>query len=474
MPYYCRVSSTLKDGVIRLLNTLCSAGLLAIPYIYRPFGLVTGVTVTFFISLLALIGLLIQAQVIRYVPLRYASFFSLAQITSPKLGVIFDFAIASRCFCNCLIHLIVIRDLLPGVFTSNNESTNSLLLNPHVQLALITLFVITPFCFSKNVCITKHLTRLTIAVLTYFAFVIVLLPWVKSDSLRDYAGDISIGIPQHSDDTGMMKAISLLIFVFNSHHHMFAMINEQEEISFKEMKNIAIIVNSIQIFITLLIGILGYLTFGDNVSENILCLYPPICSISILKIFYIILMIVCFPFQCYPLRASLNRILNCIQNWFDNRTVEDTFNEQTRNSDASANALVYDQTTPLLTCEGHTIPIEELVEEGSNKQLVIMPMTERNFKLYTGAILICAYLISITKIKMMSILVFIGSTSSTVTAYILPGIFAYQLIGIEYESFCTKRPFMTTFFKYSGLFLAIFGISMIMLYTVFLLPQELF
>ncbi|CAB4252150.1 similar to Saccharomyces cerevisiae YER119C AVT6 Vacuolar aspartate and glutamate exporter [Maudiozyma barnettii] len=482
MLYYCRVSSTVKDGVARLMNTLCSAGLLAIPYIYRPFGLVTGICMTFFVSLLALIGLLVQAQVIRYVSLRYASFFSLAQITSPKLGIIFDFAIASRCFCSCVIHLLVIRDLLPVPFTSNSESMTEFLLSPRIQLTFITVIVIIPFCFSRNVCVTKHLMRLSIMVLVYFGCVITILFWMKPGDLKDYRGKISIGIPHNindddnddDDDSNMLKSMALLIFVFNSHHHMFAMINEQEEIRFCEVKKIAMIVSSIQFFIALFIGVVGYLTFGNNVSENILCLYPALWSVSILKFFYIILMISCFLFQCYPLRASLNRIINWIQNRFYNKAVGDTFNDQSRNSDASAITMVYDQTTPLLTCEGHTIPIEELVEEGSNKQLVIMPMTERNFKIYSSAILICAYLIAMTKITMISVLVFVGSTSSAVISYILPGIFAYQLIGIEYESFCTKRPFITSFFKYAGLCLAIFGIFVLMLYTIFILPHEIF
>ena len=477
MVYYCPVGLTKKDGVFMLLCTMCSAVLLAVPYIYKSFGIIAGLGITLLISLLSLLGLLVQSLVIRYVPLRYASFFSLAQITNPKLGILFDFGIALRSFGSCLIHLVVIRDLLPILFSTGDNTLQTLdevevTNRTDVQLGIIIIFIIAPLCLLRGIYLAKYVKKIAFSIVAYFILILILMPLFHYNKIDDLRGKIYFGIPPNKD-INVVGVLAILVFLLNSHHHMFAMINEQEEMGFHEVKMIAVTTVLIQFSIISIIGLTGYLTFGDNVKENILSQYPSFPEIIVVKVTYFILMILSFPFQCYPLRAALNRIKNWVRRRLEFKKEDDNSNNESRNSDASASTLVSDQTTPLLlTCEGHTIPIEELVEEGSHKQLDIRPTTQRNFTIYTIVILICTYPISMTNISMMNILSFVGCTAAVLISYILPGIFAYQLIGVEYESFSTKTPFITTFFKYSGLGLAIIGVLISTVYLLFILPLQ--
>ncbi|KAG0669124.1 hypothetical protein C6P45_004065 [Maudiozyma exigua] len=479
MVYYCPVGLTKKDGTLMLLSTICSAALLVIPYIYRSFGVIAGLGITLFISVLSLLGLLVQSLVIRYVPLRYASFFSLAQITNPRLGILFDFGIALRCFGSCIIHLIVIRDLIPVLFTTGREivqtiDDSTVTSKTDLKLGIIVMFIIAPLCLVRSIYLAKYLKKMAAGVVSYFILMLILTPLIHHDKINDLRDKISLGIPEDSN-LSLIDVTAILIFVLNSHHHMFAMINEQEEMGFHDVKVIAITTTVIQFFVISIIGLAGYLTFGSNTKENILYQYPSFPEIIVVKIAYFILMILSIPFQCYPLRAALNRIKNWIHGRIETKKNDYNVNEQARNSDASASTIVADLTTPLLlTCEGHSIPIEELVEEGSHKQLEVKPTTYRNFIIYTVMILICIYPISMTDVSMISVLSFIGCTAATLISYILPGIFAYQLIGVEYESFSTKTPFLTTFFKYSGLSLAIIGVLICTIFLILVLPLQIF
>lgn len=61
------------------------------------------------------LGLYLQARCAQYLDRGSASFFALSQITYPNASVIFDAAIAIKCFGVGVSYLIIIGDLMPGV-----------------------------------------------------------------------------------------------------------------------------------------------------------------------------------------------------------------------------------------------------------------------------------------------------------------------------------------------------------------------
>lgn len=100
---------------INLVNTIIGAGTLAMPLAMSHMGILLG---TFFIiwsALTAGFGLYLQARCARYLDRGSASFFALSQITYPNAAVIFDAAIAIKCFGVGVSYLIIIGDLMPKV-----------------------------------------------------------------------------------------------------------------------------------------------------------------------------------------------------------------------------------------------------------------------------------------------------------------------------------------------------------------------
>ena len=103
------------SSVINLLNTIVGSGVLAMPLALSHMGIVLGVLVILWSSATAGFGLYLQTRCARYLERGSSSFFALSQLTYPNAAVVFDAAIAIKCFGVGVSYLIIIGDLMPGV-----------------------------------------------------------------------------------------------------------------------------------------------------------------------------------------------------------------------------------------------------------------------------------------------------------------------------------------------------------------------
>lgn len=85
------------------------------PHAISRMGIFLGVTVVLWAGLTAGFGLYLQTRCAQYLERGSASFFALSQLTYPNAAVIFDAAIAIKCFGVAVSYLIIIGDLMPGV-----------------------------------------------------------------------------------------------------------------------------------------------------------------------------------------------------------------------------------------------------------------------------------------------------------------------------------------------------------------------
>lgn len=120
------------SSVINLVNTIVGAGVLAMPLALSHMGIVLGSFIIIWSGLTAGFGLYLQTRCARYLDRGAASFFALSQITYPNAAVIFDAAIAIKCFGVGVSYLIIIGDLMPGVVRGFNDSpSGEFLLSRH-------------------------------------------------------------------------------------------------------------------------------------------------------------------------------------------------------------------------------------------------------------------------------------------------------------------------------------------------------
>ena len=119
------------------------------PLALSHMGIVLGSLFIVWAGLTAGFGLYLQTRCARYLERGQASFFALSQITYPNASVIFDAAIAVKCFGVGVSYLIIIGDLMPGVVEGfgRDAAHASFLMDRHFW---VTAFMYEAFCDSTD------------------------------------------------------------------------------------------------------------------------------------------------------------------------------------------------------------------------------------------------------------------------------------------------------------------------------------
>lgn len=112
--------------VLLMHSKVIGSGVLAMPKALSHMGILLGTSVILWSGLTAAFGLYLQSRCARYLDRGGSSFFALSQITYPNAAVIFDAAIAIKCFGVGVSYLIIIGDLMPGVVRGFNDNANNI------------------------------------------------------------------------------------------------------------------------------------------------------------------------------------------------------------------------------------------------------------------------------------------------------------------------------------------------------------
>lgn len=433
------MSSSAISGVITLLHTACGAGILAMPYAFRPFGLVLGVILIVFCGLCSCMGLYLQSYVSQYAPSRHASFFSLAQLTYPQLSVVFDGAIAIKCFGVGVSYLIVVGDILPQI--AGTFTTHSWLLSREFHITAIMALVVGPLCFMKKLDSLRYTSSVAMSAVGYLCVLIVVHYFLPDTAINNSKGEVSIGIPTNID-ASKIRSFPIFVFAYTCHHNMFSIINEQIDPSLKNLKKIVTTAVMLAMSLYIVIGGLGYMTFGSNTPGNIITSYPNSGSTTIGRIAISLLVILAFPLQCHPARASIHHIIQYFK-------IKNTKPVSLEPQDQENNSLLHSDL--------HHLSDDERIEENIAAVPPSPTFEGKDFILITTTILLSSYVLALSVKSLAKVLSIVGATGSTSISFILPGIFGFQLIASEYSN-KDSIPRNELFLKYLALILSIWGL----------------
>ncbi|EJS44006.1 avt6p [Saccharomyces arboricola H-6] len=442
--------ASIRSGVLTLLHTACGAGILAMPYAFKPFGLVPGVIMIVVCGACAMQSLFLQARVANYVPQGRASFSSLTRLINPSLGIVFDLAIAIKCFGVGVSYMIVVGDLMPQIMSVWTK--NAWLLSRKVQISMIMLFFVAPLSFLKKLNSLRYASMVAISSVAYLCVLVLVHYVAPSEEILHLKGHVSYFFPQQTHDVNVLKTLPIFVFAYTCHHNMFSIINEQKSTRFGHVMKIPLIAISLALVLYIAIGCAGYLTFGDSIVGNIIMLYPQTVSSTVGRIAIVLLVMLAFPLQCHPARASIHQI-------FQHFTGENATTTVTSLGEP-------DESSPLILDNG--LDINEIIEEESIYEPKETPLKGRSFILITCGILIASYLVAISVSSLARVLAIVGATGSTSISFILPGLFGYKLIGSEHK---TAMPLATRLFKYTGL--ALFILGLVIMFTCLTAALEL-
>jgi len=382
------------SGIVNLLNTIIGAGTLAMPSAMSHFGILLGVIVILWSGFTSAFGLYLQSRCSRYLDRGSASFFALSQLTYPNAAVIFDAAIAIKCFGVGISYMIIIGDLMPGVaegFDSRAVEV-AFLMNRHFWITAFMLIII-PLCFLRRLDSLKYTSIVALVAIGYL--IVLVVYHFASDPLapREKVRIISWGGPVEA-----LSSLPVVVFAYTCHQNMFSILNELDRNT--PARIMGVISSSIgsAAGVYCLVAITGYLTFGNDIAANIVGQYPASIASTIAKAAIVVLVTFSVPLQVHPCRASVDAVLK----WRPSAV-----SGATRSNSPGRG--------PLLSAAGRS-------DHGSGAA-----MSELRFALLSTAILILSYAVALSVSSLERVLAYVGATGSTSISFILPGLFYYKI-----------------------------------------------
>ncbi|CAI8495771.1 unnamed protein product [Hanseniaspora opuntiae] len=402
--------SSVNTAVKALLHTSLGTGLISIPFFYKNNGIILSVVLLAFSYLMSTTGLILQCQLSNWLPTltlkKKLSFKSIGDLLFDEKSnkiVLFDIAIAIKCFGVSISYLIVIGDLMPQIlryFTSKIDIHRSIFIS-------FSLFcIIMPLCFIKKISSLKKFSMIALISVVYLCFMIIINAFVYKEN--DQKGHIYWSKPKKSyKDINFLTSFPISVFAFTCQHNTFSIFNELKTPTFANFSKIVVKAMSCALIIYLTVGTLGYITFGDNVESNIIKMYEMDNFFNVLGRFCIVVLVtLAYPLQMYPCRLSIYNIYNHFQN-------KPTFTSLT-DTDTNESITLLNE--------------EELnLEQQINSSHLDIP--DLQFKVITMSVIIAGFFIAISLTNLGLVLGFIGGTGSTLIAFILPGLFSYLLFS---------------------------------------------
>ncbi|KAI1318109.1 hypothetical protein EDD11_007161 [Mortierella claussenii] len=413
---------------INLANTILGTGMLAMPGALATVGLLLGSFMIVFSACASGLGLYFLSRSASKTDGRSASFFACSKLTWPWAAVIFDLAIAIKCFGVGISYLIIIGDLMPGVVRSLSTMAfiaaggdGSGEMDPALWFLVdrrfwITIFmgIITPLSFLKKLDSLKATSALALGAVFYLVFIVIYF-FVTPDHPKPPVEEIRI--IRFSGQ--FFTTLPIFVFAFTCHQNIFSVYNELTDNGQRMLNRIISSSIGSAVVVYHIIGVLGYLTFGNNVGSNIIQMYNSSMLVTVGRIAIVILVLFSFPLQCHPCRACLDKVLFAAgEFWsttrfgkskqYNSLTAQDADEDNAHSHSPSSVTIASDHQQ-----DDHGGPATQI--------------SELKFAIMTCAILLGSYIIAITVSELELVLSFVGSTGSTAISFILPGSFYYKL-----------------------------------------------
>ncbi|PVH17478.1 uncharacterized protein CXQ87_000364 [Candidozyma duobushaemuli] len=432
--------ATIKSGSINLLNTIIGAGILAMPYGLRANGIIFGSFLIAWSSLTSAFGLYLQNKVAKYTQQQNAvSYFSLCQLTYPQLSVVFDGAIAIKCFGVGVSYLVIIGDLMPKIMESLKVDEDSWWMERNLWITLFMVLMVAPLSYLKKLDSLKYTSLIALFSVVYLMCLVI--EHYIVDDLPNRVIDV-VG-PKSLRST--LSSFPIFVFAYTCHQNMFAIINELEpsEISGSQTRQGNMVIrNAISVACAsyLLVGIIGYLTFGNKVDANIITMYPKDSIPSLIGRLCIVVMVsLSFPFN------ATHVVNGVLSHKLRNSQVTNDGYAPLQSDGESMMDETFVSTTPM-----------EGAQDTDGHDPIIVKLTTRQFYVITTGIVVLAYLVAISVKSLARVLAFVGSTGSTSISFILPGLFGYMLI--KPLNGATSLTMLEKFCKYGGFALSVWGV----------------
>lgn len=239
------------------------------PFAIAQTSLLWGVVLILVSGSASALGLYFQGLCAAFVPVGRSSFFSISLVTHPSLSVVFDAAIAIKCFGVGVSYLIIVAQLMPQIMDyfltttvvsaylshDSESSSNYHIFQSRVFWVTAALVVAGPLSFARRLDSLKYTSvvalisvgYLVVLVLVKFVLILGSGNGINNPNPNPPSGDaplpsspLQIWLPESF--ANLLSVLPVLVFAFTCHQNMFASINElalfnQEQIVKQSLEN---------------------------------------------------------------------------------------------------------------------------------------------------------------------------------------------------------------------------------------------
>lgn len=412
-------TGTVFSSIITLANTLLGSGMLAMPSAFASSGLYLGILNVAVFGGGALFGLWLLTRCATYTG-RNSSFFSLSMITFPHASIFFDLAISIKCFGVSVSYLIIVGDLMPyvtlGLFPET--SLDSVYLTRELWITIAMICII-PLAFMRKLDSMRHTSFISLLAIVYLLLIVVyfyFIPYrtneinvndIQTRQLNnDDLSEFNSSYPDHPKiekfifSMNFFKNLPIFVFAFTCHQNILSVYNEMKDNRQKNVNKVISISIGFGMILYWVIGICGYLTFGEETDSNIISMYPSSSIIILIgQISMVIMVSLSYPLQMFPCRLSLDKV------FYNFKRIINRNNEGASLINPTAASFM----------------------NNNNISSQVQPISDKKFFFMTLSILICSYILACSVKTLGIVLSIVGATGSTMICYILPGLLYYKL-----------------------------------------------
>ncbi|XP_033478027.2 sodium-coupled neutral amino acid transporter 7 [Epinephelus lanceolatus] len=293
-------------AVFIVVNAALGAGLLNFPAAFSMAGGVTaGVMLQMFMLIFIISGLVILGYCSQVS--NESTYQEVVRATCGKVtGVLCEVAIAVYTFGTCIAFFIVIGDQLDRLMDAVNVDTadpvsGNWYTDRKFTICVTAFLIILPLSIPKEIGFQKYASALSVMGTWYVTIVVIIkYIWPSKNMTPSHIPDGS------ASWTAVFNAMPTICFGFQCHVSCVPVFNSMRR---KEIKPWGIVVTFsmiICLFVYTGTGVCGFLTFGSNVSQDVLMSYPPDdIAVAIARAFIVICVITSYPILHFCGRAVI-------------------------------------------------------------------------------------------------------------------------------------------------------------------------
>ncbi len=312
---------------------LKGAGLLGLPYGYARAGWLTGSCLLVFSGIVSCFTMHLLSIVSRDSRVQSVdettgevlppTFFRIAKTALPTWGCYcVEVSVILNCFGLATSYLVVIGSTMPFVVGNGPSENPEHIVTSPLLWTSVALLAVTPLAFAPTL-ESLNWTSLGGVVMVFYITAVVIayasLPEGAACRPTDDDDDDDDDDANDDDDLGphcggkvvvsvlsirLLRMLSIATFAFTAHVQLLSVSNELRDYTQKRMDAVSsrgvLLCGSLYA----VVGLLGYLTFGEHVQGNLLLGYPSDPPIHLARVGVVLLVGISYPLMAKPARDS--------------------------------------------------------------------------------------------------------------------------------------------------------------------------